>query len=147
VQDYFYEIFNQSKHCTKKDHNFLDQIHLEYVFKGRSVSTLWTCISTAEGLKRWFADDVQVLNDNHFRFTWDGNDQDAEVLFVKPNKSIRFRWEGDEPSLYFEFCILIDDLTHVLALAITDYALPDEREDAELLWNSQVENLRRYLGI
>ncbi|MDR1591435.1 MAG: SRPBCC domain-containing protein [Prevotellaceae bacterium] len=129
------------------DNNLIEQFQLEYVFKGRSVSTLWTCIGTEEGLSRWFADEVQLLDDNHFRFTWNGNDQNAEALCIKPHKRIRFRWDGDDPNLFFEFRIHIDELTHVLSLSIIDHALSDEREDAELLWNSQVDKLRRHLGI
>jgi hypothetical protein len=34
-----------------------------------------------------------------------------------------------------------------VALVITDFAEPDEKRDAVMLWNKQIEDLKRSTGI
>ena len=48
---------------------------------------------------------------------------------------------------YFEFRINIEELTGDLALIITDFAEPEEKEDSIYLWDSQINDLKRVLGI
>ena len=82
-----------------------------------------------------------------FTFVWDGSEQQAELLFRKENKAIRFHWIDDEDDdSYFEFRIEKDELTGDTALIITDYAEPDEKEDAIELWNQQIDELKHGLG-
>ena len=68
---------------------------------------------------------------------------------LKENKLVRFEWVEmeDEESNYFEFRINIDELTGDLALIITDFAEADEKEDSIYLWDSQISDLKRILGI
>ena len=47
---------------------------------------------------------------------------------------------------FFEFRIKIDKLTKEAALIITDFAEPDEKESASMLWESQVHELLHILG-
>ena len=63
-------------------------------------------------------------------------------------KCIRFHWVDDEEAAsYFEFIIHHIELTGATALEITDFATPDEKADAIELWDTQVAELRRTLGI
>jgi hypothetical protein len=41
----------------------------------------------------------------------------------------------------------MDELTSDLALLITDFAEDDEKEDSISLWDSQIADLKRLLGI
>ena len=48
---------------------------------------------------------------------------------------------------YFEFQIHTHELTGSTSLQITDFAEPDEKRDSIDLWDTQVEELKRTLGI
>jgi uncharacterized protein YndB with AHSA1/START domain len=123
------------------------KFNIEYQLKTASVNILWNSISTPLGLTEWFADGVTV-NGNEYTFTWDQNEQTAYLTHVKPNVSVRFQWEEDKDSdFYFELMITVLEVTGELALIITDFAEPAEKEDLIMLWNKQIEVLRRKTGI
>lgn len=122
-------------------------INIEYPLKSASASVLWSSISTPLGLTEWFSDGVTV-NEQEYTFTWEKYDQTAYLIQSKPNTSIRFQWEDDlDTDYYFEIKIVSVELTGDLALVITDFAEPAETEDLILLWNKQIEVLRRKTGI
>lgn len=124
-----------------------EKFHIEYIFDKVSRRSLWNHLTTPPGLSAWFADDV-TINDNTYVFKWNRDEQEAEVLSVKPEISIRYRWtDEEEDNAYFEFLIHTVELTGATALEITDFAEPDEKKDSINLWDSQVEELKRTLGI
>ncbi len=117
----------------------------EYNIKS-SVKILFNRLSTAGGLNEWFADDVRVLG-KKYTFVWDGSEQQAEMINRKDLKYVRFHWLDDEDEkAYFEFKLVVDELTNDLALIVTDFAEPDEIEDAKELWDTQINELRHILG-
>jgi hypothetical protein len=118
---------------------------LEYSLKC-SVPVLYNRISTPSGLSDWFSDDVNIKGDI-FTFIWDGSEETAEIVGKKENKYVRFRWVKQDKNTYFEFRIEKDELTRDVALIITDFADDDEKDDVIELWNSQIENLKRALGL
>jgi len=121
------------------------KIDLEFPVKV-SPKVLYYRLSTPSGLSEWFADDVN-LKDNVFTFFWEGNEQQAELIHKKDNKSIRFRWlDSEDEEIYFEFRISQDDLTGDVSLMITDFPEEDEVEDITELWEKQVDGLKRNLG-
>ena len=113
-----------------------------------SPKVLFSRLSTPEGLGEWFADKVNVDRDL-FTFFWNKSESKARLSALKENKLVRFEWIGmeDEDSNYFEFRINIEELTGDLALIISDFAEPDEKEDSISLWDSQITDLKRLLGI
>ncbi|HEY5468993.1 MAG TPA: START-like domain-containing protein [Bacteroidales bacterium] len=120
---------------------------LEYTLNC-SPKVLFSRLSTPEGLGEWFADNVNVDGDI-FTFFWNNSESKARLSALKDNKLVRFEWlnlENEEEN-YFEFLINIDELTGDLALIVSDYAEPDDKEDSMNLWNSQVADLKRLLGI
>ena len=124
-----------------------EKFHIEYIFDKVSRRSLWNHLTTTPGLSAWFADDV-TINDNTYVFKWNRDEQEAEVLSVKPEISIRYRWtDEEEDNVYFEFLIHTVELTGATALEITDFAEPDEKKDSINLWDSQVYELKRTLGI
>lgn len=124
-----------------------EKFHIEYILNNVSRRSLWNHLTTPPGLSAWFADDV-VIDDTRYTFKWNKEEQEAEVLLVKPELSIRYRWEDEEEeNVYFEFIIHTVELTGATALEITDFAEPSEKKDAISLWDSQVEVLKRTLGI
>ena len=113
-----------------------------------SPKVLFSRLSTPEGLGEWFADQVNVDGDI-FIFYWNSSESKARLSALKENKMVRFEWIGmeNEESNYFEFRINLEELTNELALIITDFAEAEEKEDAIYLWDSQINDLKRALGI
>jgi uncharacterized protein YndB with AHSA1/START domain len=123
------------------------KFNIEYQLRSASINILWNSISKPLGLAEWFADGVTV-NDNEFTFSWDGNEQMAILLQKKTNSSVRFQWEEDiDTESYFELKIASMEVTGNLALVVTDFAEPDEKDDLIMLWNKQIETLRLKTGI
>ncbi|MGB4292665.1 MAG: START-like domain-containing protein [Bacteroidales bacterium] len=123
------------------------KFELEYILN-TSPKILFPRLSTPEGLSEWFADEVTVEGDI-FTFKWHKSETRARLVALKENKFVRFEWlenEGEEMN-YFEFSINIQELTNELALIITDFAEPEEKEDAIYLWDTQITELKRILGI
>jgi len=105
-------------------------------------------ISTPGGLAEWFADDVNN-EDDLYSFEWDGNIEQANLLFNKNNSKVRFKWVDDDDGdleTYFEISSTVDPMTSSVSLQIIDFASPEDKESAILLWNQQVGDLKRILG-
>jgi uncharacterized protein YndB with AHSA1/START domain len=113
-----------------------------------SPKVLFSRLSTPEGLGEWFAEQVNVDGDL-FSFYWNNTETKARLSALKENKLVRFEWieKDNEDTNYFEFKINVEELTGGLALIITDFADEDEKDDAIYLWDSQINDLKRILGI
>jgi uncharacterized protein YndB with AHSA1/START domain len=113
-----------------------------------SPKMLFPRLSTPDGLGEWFADDI-TLEDDIFSFHWNKTAYKARITALKENKLVRFEWTDipDKESNYFEFRVDVHDITGDLALLITDFAEPDEKEDSIYLWDTQISDLKRVLGI
>ena len=123
------------------------KLNIEYQLRSASKNILWNSISTPLGLSEWFADGVTV-KDNEFTFSWEGHEQTAYLIQTKTNSSVRFQWEEDlDSEYYFELTITALQVTGNLALVITDFAEPNETDDMTMLWDKQIEVLRRKTGI
>ncbi len=120
------------------------KIRLEYPIKS-SPAILYNSISTPSGLSTWFADDVDIYN-NNYKFKWDGEEQIAELIKKTASKGMKFRWKTAKPEEYFEFEILQDELTDDVALVVTDFVDEADEENAIQLWDSQVHELKTSLG-
>lgn len=113
-----------------------------------SPKVLFSRLSTPEGLGEWFAEQVNVDGDL-FTFFWNNTESKARLSAMKENKMVRFEWlgTGNGDSNFFEFRINMEELTNDLALIITDFAEAEEKEDSIYLWDSQINDLKRALGI
>ncbi|MDR1517984.1 MAG: hypothetical protein LBS52_07835 [Dysgonamonadaceae bacterium] len=126
-----------------------EKYHIEFVMGNASQNSLWRMISQVGGLSEWFADDV-VFNEseNTYTFTWGKTDSQAKVQNLKPLSAIRFRWlDEDDEDAYFEFALHKLDLSGEMALEITDFAEPGEKSDSSSLWEQQVGEMKRKLGV
>lgn len=118
---------------------------LEFILN-TSTTILYKCLHTPSGLSEWFADNVNVNNDM-YTFFWDGSEESAKLLRKKKMESVKFQWEDDEgEDCYFEMTIRVDPMTNQVALIVTDFAEEDEMEDAKLLWENSISNLRQSIG-
>ena len=113
-----------------------------------SPKVLFSRLSTPEGMAEWFAEQVNV-DGNLFTFFWNNSESKARLSAIKENKMVRFEWLGmeNEESNFFEFRINLEELTNELALIIIDFAESEEKEDSIYLWDSQINDLKRALGI
>lgn len=126
-----------------------EKFHIEFVMGRASHGSLWRMISQADGLSEWFADEV-TGNDTEtvYTFTWSKSASEAEVVSVRPQTSIRFKWSDEEDeNVYFEFQLHKLELSSEIALQITDFADPEEKGDAIALWENQIDEMKRKLGI
>ena len=120
---------------------------IEYLLNNVSPAVLWNSIGNPLGLSEWFADGVTV-NGNEYTFSWEKYEQTAFLQQTKQNQFIRFQWEEDEGTdYYFELQIIIVPLTADVILMITDFAEESEKDDAILLWNKQIDELKRKTGM
>ena len=112
-----------------------------------SVKVLFQRLSTVSGLSEWFADNVSIQN-NILTFYWENSSDQATIIKQVKNKLIRFQWIDDHGTdNYFEFQIMVDEITKDIALIIIDFAEDeDEKEESINLWNSQINNLKKLIG-
>lgn len=122
-----------------------NKIELEYSINS-SPNVLYPRLSTPDGLSEWFADNINIEG-NIYTFIWEGSEQIAELLVKKDNQIVRFKWIDDEDETYFEFKIRKDELTGDVALVITDFVEDDEKEGVTDLWDTQITELKRALGL
>ncbi|WP_372946282.1 START-like domain-containing protein, partial [Muriicola sp.] len=55
-------------------------------------------------------------------------------------------WEGAEDDTYFEMRIRVDEITGDVSLFIIDFAEEDELDEAKMLWENQISDLKQVLG-
>lgn len=126
-----------------------DRIKFEMEFPIKvSQKLLFQYISTPSGLSEWFADNVNSRGED-FTFIWDDSEEYAKLLQKKINEKVRFRWindEEDQNDYYFEFKIVVDEITKDVSLIISDFADKDELEEAKMLWENLIGSLKQVLG-
>ncbi|MBN1463393.1 MAG: hypothetical protein JXQ69_06665 [Paludibacteraceae bacterium] len=124
-----------------------EKFQIEYNIKTASLNLLWQTISTPTGLENWFADNVTV-KDKIYTFTWGKSSQEAELISIRMGSFIRFRWLEDlNEKCYFEFKITVDEITDEGALIITDFADKEDQADVKILWDKQIKDLFRNIGL
>lgn len=126
-----------------------DKIQFEMEFEIKSsTAVLFNMISTPSGLSEWFADNVNIKKEL-FTFIWDGSEESAYLIGKKKGESVKFQWEEDQEEglkTFFEMKIKVDELTKDVALMITDFAEEDEIDEAKLLWQNQIADLKMVIG-
>ncbi|MBI2257383.1 MAG: SRPBCC domain-containing protein [Flavobacteriia bacterium] len=123
------------------------RIEQEYLLK-TSLKVFENMIFTPSGLSEWFAENVDVKQDNYI-FHWDGSDEEAVLLSQKLGSHIRWQWLKDKEEgldTFFEISYTIDDLTNSVILKIVDYADEEDFEEVEMLWEASVNDLKKVLG-
>ncbi|MFT4094772.1 MAG: START-like domain-containing protein [Niabella sp.] len=110
-----------------------------------SPTILYEFLATSNGLGEWFAESVDE-RDGRFYFSWNGSDEEAEVLEREEESFIRFHWVGTPKEEYFEFRIDKSEITNQTILVITDFAEKRDIKDQSQLWDYQVKDLFHRLG-
>jgi len=113
-----------------------------------SPSLLYQYISTPSGLSEWFADNVNSRGEI-FTFIWEDSEESAKLVAKKTGERVKFRWinEDDSDSEYFfELRIMEDEITKDVSVVVIDFAEEDELDEAALLWENQISDLKHVLG-
>lgn len=117
---------------------------LEFVIHS-SPTLLYQYISTPSGLSEWFADNVNSRGEK-FTFIWDGAEEEAKLVRKKNGELVKFKWEENDDAYFFEIKIVVDEITKDVSIVITDFAEEDEVEEAKMLWENQISDLKHVLG-
>ena len=123
------------------------KFELEFTIQA-SPQLLFQYLSTPSGLSEWFADNVNARTER-FSFFWDDSEEDAILLKKKSNEIVRFKWlngDEDQDDCFFEMKIEVDEITKDVSIIVTDCAEEDEVEEAKMLWESQIGDLKQVLG-
>ena len=120
------------------------KFQLEFVIQS-SPQLLYQYLSTPSGLSEWFADNVNSRGEI-FSFIWDGAEEQAKLLKRKTDEFVKFTWLANDDDFYFEMKIIVDEITKDVSLFITDFAEEDELDEAKMLWETQVGDLKHVLG-
>ncbi len=119
----------------------------EFGFRA-SKKMLFPYISTASGLSQWFADDVNINNeDKVYTIIWDGEENKARMVSNRSNHHIKFEFiddEDDDPN-WLEIRLDVNELTQELFLRVTDYSDMDE-DEAHELWEGLIHDLKEIVG-
>ncbi|TXE10780.1 SRPBCC domain-containing protein [Gelidibacter salicanalis] len=113
-----------------------------------SPQLLYQYISTPSGLSEWFADNVNSRGEL-FTFIWNDSEEKAKLLSKKSGERVKFRWLNDDEdgqSYYFEIRIQVDEITKDVSIIVTDFIDKDEVEEAKMLWENQISDLKQVLG-
>lgn len=126
-----------------------DKVKFEMEFPiHASPQLLFQYISTPSGLSEWFADNVNSRGEI-FTFIWNDSQETAKLLSKKSGERIRFRWMDDEEdgdAYYFEIRIQVDEITKDVSIIVTDFIDEDEVDEAKMLWENQISDLKQVLG-
>ncbi len=120
------------------------KFEMEFVIQS-SPQLLYQYLSTPSGLSEWFADNVNSRGEI-FSFIWDGSEEQAKLIKRKSDEFVRFSWVANEDDSFFEMRIIVDEITKDVSLFISDFAEEDEIEEAKMLWENQVSDLKHVLG-
>ena len=113
-----------------------------------SPQLLYQYISTPSGLSEWFADNVNSRGE-FFTFIWNDSEENARLSSKKTDEKIKFRWidvNNKDTDYFFELRILEDEITKDVSLMIVDFAVEDELDEAKLLWENQISDLKHVIG-
>lgn len=117
-----------------------------------SKKMLYPYISSASGLSQWFADDVNVNNqDKTLTFIWDGEENVAKISAQRTNSFVKFEFlprneeEEDDPC-WVEIKLDMNELTQSVFLRITDYSDIEDEEELNEIWENNIYALREIVG-
>jgi uncharacterized protein YndB with AHSA1/START domain len=123
------------------------KFELEFPINSSS-QLLYQYISTPSGLSEWFADNVNSRGE-FFTFIWNDSEEKARLTSKKSGEKIKFRWideDNNDTDYFFELRILEDEITKDVSLMVIDYAFKEEVDEACLLWENQISDLKHVIG-
>lgn len=120
------------------------KIDLEFILRA-SPAILYTFLTTPACLVRWFCDEVDILEDV-YTFTWQGDDEIAELVDDIEEERVRFVWEDAEDGEYLEFRMYKSGVTNETVMEISDYCDKGEETEQQDYWENLLVVLRKETG-
>mgnify|MGYP000156226018 CR=1 FL=1 len=78
---------------------------------------------------------------------WDESEEEALLLKKKTDEFVRFKWMySEDDDTYFEMRIVVDELTKDVSLFVVDFAEDDEVDETKMLWENQIDDLKKIIG-
>jgi uncharacterized protein YndB with AHSA1/START domain len=116
-----------------------------------AVKMLYPYVSTASGLREWFADEVKSTDGRTFDFVWDGESHHARVTAKRTNSHIKFQFLPEGPTeeadlAYIEFKIDYNEITQSTFLKVVDYSEMDDVQELGALWEQLIVKLKEVMG-
>jgi uncharacterized protein YndB with AHSA1/START domain len=131
----------------KKKHKYV----AEYEIRA-SAKMIYPYLNTASGLSQWFAEDVNIKNDEKvYHFIWEGENHFAKLTAQRTNAHVKFEFlpenavDEKDPS-YIEFKIDTNELTQSVYLKIIDYSDMEDEEELKDLWDNLIDALKEIVG-
>lgn len=122
-----------------------EKIQMEFILRA-SPAIIYRFITSPTAIVRWFCDEVDITGDL-YTFSWNGAEEQAEMLDDIEEERIRFRWlDADDEDEYLEFKMYKSKITNETILEITDFCDDDEVEEQKDLWENQVRQLKVESG-
>jgi uncharacterized protein YndB with AHSA1/START domain len=119
-----------------------------------SPQLIFSFVDTSDGLQEWFAD--KVTQNNHFYiFIWDQSQEIAIKMESKKNEWVKYAWVENEnedinnidPEAIIKFAIIQHELTGDVSLMISFFEEEDEFENEKVVWEHQIQKLKRTMGL
>ncbi len=116
-----------------------------------SKKMLYPYLTTPSGLAQWFADDVNIDEDNIYNFIWEGEDHNAKMVSHRTNSFARFvylnadKTEGDDPD-WVEFKIDVNEMTQTTYIKIHEYSEFEDKEEQAEVWEGLLYALKETVG-
>lgn len=122
-----------------------EKVVMEFLFRA-SPAIIYQFLTTPSCLVRWFCEGVDISGKSYV-FTWSGADEEAELLENVENERLKFRWlDADDPEEYLEYSMSKSPITGETILMITDYCDEGEKDETDLLWESQIATMKKEMG-
>lgn len=113
-----------------------------------SPQLLFQYLSSPSGLSEWFADNVNSRGEQ-YTFIWGDSSENARLMNKNVDERVKFRWQDEQEQdteYFFEIKIVKDEITKDVLLLVTDFAYENELEDQKMLWENQINDLKKVLG-
>lgn len=122
------------------------KITLEFILKA-SPSLLYQFFTSPSELVRWFCDDIEVVGETLYTFSWSGYPEMARLTEDIEEELVHFEWlDEDREGEYLEFKIYQSPVTSETILEITDFCDDDEEQEQKDLWAAQIKVLKKETG-
>ncbi len=119
----------------------IKKIEIEHQLKSTSRNIVWQLIGTADGLRKWIADDVKLEGDT-LTFVWGEvwrhhEMRQATLLRMDNLSRIRWSWDDEDDDTYVEISMVCSPVSGEITLHVTDF-IPEE--DADWLYSTWLHN-------
>lgn len=112
-----------------------------------SKKMLYPYFNSASGLAQWFADDVNINEDNVYNFIWEDLDHKAKLAGHRTNNFVKFEFldDDDDPS-FVEFRLEENELTQSVFIKIIEYSDFEDEDEQRDVWDNLLYSLKETVG-